>query len=338
MDQGVSSQSRQVERQTESTGEDQPPEISGNFEKSDEFNEYVQSYNYPENFPNGLSVHINRPGDFDSSKSTRVIVYGLPAGNTISQTVGKRKSPGDDWHFDIQHIGAQTRKLRQANPNENIVVAYVQGPRKSMSDWLKNNNNGKDVLDPMLDDIKKRVGAPNATINLSSHSNGGSMIRAIVENNAQIPDSINRLSFLDSINQFSALKYGAKVLKWLKKSPMHHLSLVSYDDRNALLKGQPFPGRGSSYARTMEMIQYLKENGVTLNSETKNGYTLYTGLNNQINIVILNNPQNRILHTETVRRNGFIFAETAGTPLQDAAPFNGPIAYQNLIQNSRAAA
>lgn len=334
VDPGASSQSRQVERRTESTNEVQQPEIAGNFEKNDEFNEYVQTYNYPENATNGLSVHINKPGNFDSSKPTRVIVYALPAGNTIPQTVGKAKTPGDDWHFDIQHIGAQTRRLRQINSNENIIVAYVQGPQKSMSDWLKNNQNGKDVLDPMLADIKMRIGAPNAAINLSSHSNGGSMIRAIVENQREIPDSINRLSFLDSINTFSAEKYGTKVLNWLQNNNDHHLSIVSYDDRNALLNGKPFPGRGSSYARTMEMIQFFKDNGVDLNEENRNGHKKYTGLNGQINIAILKNPHNAILHTETVRRNGFIYAETAGTSLENAAPFNGPIAYQNLIQTN----
>ncbi len=324
--------------QVEKNSSNQPPEVSGNFEKSDEFNEYVQTYNYPETAKNGLKVHINKPENFDNAKPTRVIIYALPAGNTIPQTVGKTKSPGEDWHFDIQHIGAQTRKLRQIKPNENIVVAYVQGPQKSMSNWLKHNNNGNEVLNPMLEDIKKRTGAPNATINLSSHSAGGSMIRAIVENNQEIPDSINRLSFLDSINQFSALKYGAKVLSWLKRSAQHHLSLVSYDDRTALLKGEPFPGRGSSHTRTMEMIQFLKDNGVALKTKNKNGYTLYTGLNGQINIALLKNPQSRILHTETVLRNGFIFAETAGSTFEDAAPFNGPIAYKKLIQHNQAAA
>src|SRR5205823_4762138 len=44
-----------------------------------------------------------------------LILYALPNGNTAEQTIGKVIKPGEDWHYDIQHIAAQIRFLRQVS-------------------------------------------------------------------------------------------------------------------------------------------------------------------------------------------------------------------------------
>ncbi|MEJ2637288.1 MAG: hypothetical protein P8184_18630, partial [Calditrichia bacterium] len=69
-----------------------------------------------------IRVHINAPSvaQFDANKPTALVLYALPNGNTIEQTVGKVMHTGDDWHFDIQHIGAQTRFLRQHISEYNV--------------------------------------------------------------------------------------------------------------------------------------------------------------------------------------------------------------------------
>ena len=56
-----------------------------------------------------VTIEINSPPakDFAPDKPVLLILYALPNGNTTAQTVGKKLLPGDDWHFDIQHIGAQ---------------------------------------------------------------------------------------------------------------------------------------------------------------------------------------------------------------------------------------
>src|SRR5262245_17312889 len=53
-------------------------------------------------------ILINAPRQIDPSKPTLLIFYGLPSGNTIEQTIGCAEQPGLDWHYYIQHIGAQT--------------------------------------------------------------------------------------------------------------------------------------------------------------------------------------------------------------------------------------
>ncbi|MCK7541677.1 MAG: hypothetical protein MZV63_67720 [Marinilabiliales bacterium] len=64
--------------------------------------------------PPGTRILINAPlNGFGDGDRVLLILYALPNGNTIEQTFGKKLHAGDDWHFDIQHIGAQTRFLRR---------------------------------------------------------------------------------------------------------------------------------------------------------------------------------------------------------------------------------
>ena len=55
---------------------------------------------------------------------------------SVDITIGKL--PGDDWHFDIQHIGAQTRFLRQSIKGKTLVVAYLENSLKSWPAWRRN--------------------------------------------------------------------------------------------------------------------------------------------------------------------------------------------------------
>ncbi|MBK9569296.1 MAG: hypothetical protein IPO53_04835 [Chitinophagaceae bacterium] len=49
--------------------------------------------------------------------------------------MGKKLQPGDDWHFDIQHIRAQTAFIRQQLSNQNFVVIYLENNYKSWPSW-----------------------------------------------------------------------------------------------------------------------------------------------------------------------------------------------------------
>ncbi|MGO8056334.1 hypothetical protein, partial [Rhizobium leguminosarum] len=59
-----------------------------------------------------VSITIDQPSSFKNGASTIIILYALPNGNSTAQTMGKKMQPGDDWHFDIQHIKAQTEFIR----------------------------------------------------------------------------------------------------------------------------------------------------------------------------------------------------------------------------------
>lgn len=291
----------------------QPTGGSETFKNSPEFNEQTASYEYPAGDSYPLHVHVNKPANFDASKKTRVIMYGLPLGNSIEQTIGRIKEEGQDWHYNIQDIGAQVRLLREKHPEENIVVAYLQGPEKSLNQWRKKHANSPELFASLIDDVKGRVGAPNAEISIAGHSAGGGFQREIIEHYATIPDNMKRLNFLDSFHFLNVQQHGPKILTWLKAGNDHRLSVISYEDDKAKME---FQGKGSSIARAQELVQFFRTNGVELSQEEvggDNGYTLYKGMSGQVNIIVMHNPTGAILHTETVHRNGLIVAETGTT-------------------------
>ncbi len=60
---------------------------------------------YSFRFRDDVTITIDRPVS-QLKKHTQLILFALPNGNTTAQTMGKKMEPGDDWHFDIQHIKA----------------------------------------------------------------------------------------------------------------------------------------------------------------------------------------------------------------------------------------
>ena len=76
----------------------------------------------------GVRVRINAPAEglMTPRKSVRLIFYALPNGNSTEWTFGKRMEQGNDWHFDIQHIGAQSRFLRAVDTLHSYVVVYLR--------------------------------------------------------------------------------------------------------------------------------------------------------------------------------------------------------------------
>ena len=64
------------------------------------------------NCPEQVTICINAPLHLNKQGETYLVLYALPNGNSIEWTKGKKIKSGDDWHFDIQHIAAQTRFVR----------------------------------------------------------------------------------------------------------------------------------------------------------------------------------------------------------------------------------
>ena len=90
----------------------------------------------------GVRVVANAPMTFDPRRPTRLVIFATPNGNTIEQTLGCTKAEGIDWHFDIQHIAAQVRKLREQSPRENIVLAVTETEELSWPAWKRKYKDG----------------------------------------------------------------------------------------------------------------------------------------------------------------------------------------------------
>ena len=168
----------------------------------------------------GVTVHINAPANLAArvGRPTRLVFYALPNGNTIAWTVGRQVGPADDWHFGIQHIGAQTRLVRRLMPDENIVVVYLEAPGRSWPAWR--GRHGAEAPRLALDlvtSVSQRFAAWQPRIELTAHSGGGSFLFASIDAGEEIPAEVRRLVFLDADYGFDAAA-GQAILDAARKS------------------------------------------------------------------------------------------------------------------------
>ncbi|HRG25078.1 MAG TPA: hypothetical protein PLL23_11820, partial [Chitinophagaceae bacterium] len=87
----------------------------------------------------GVKITLDRPKRLHLTGPVELILYALPNGNSTEWTMGKQPAPGDDWHYDIQHIRAQTAFIRKQSRGKNYVVAYLENDLKSWPAWKRAN-------------------------------------------------------------------------------------------------------------------------------------------------------------------------------------------------------
>src|SRR5688572_27530814 len=121
-------------------------------------------------------VTIDRPSAFKKNKHTVIIFYALPNGNSTAWTMGKKMAPGDDWHFDIQHIAAQTRFIRQKWRKSNIIVIYLENNYKSWPRWKQVHTPFTTRIPQIIDSLTGLIPGKEKDVYLNGHSGGGSFI------------------------------------------------------------------------------------------------------------------------------------------------------------------
>ena len=288
-------------------------------------------------FQPDVKVYIDAPSvdRFDPAKPMRLIIYALPNGNTISQTWGRKMRPGLDWHYGIQHIGAQTRRLREVVSDENIVVALLEAKGRSWPAWRGKHPDSEKLLTALIQFVRGHIPVEDVTVEISGHSGGGSLLFGYLNSVDNIPDGVRRLSFLDSNYSYSdEAGHGDKILKWLNARPDHILSIICYDDRNVKYNGKPVVGPNEgTWRKTLKMVERFQRD-VKLEKVGEGAITHYRGLNGRIDIIMHTNPENKILHTSLIGdMNGFIYAMMVGTKYEaGAGRFGAPIAYEKWIQ------
>jgi hypothetical protein len=305
---------------------------------------------------NEVRIIINTPPfkSFTTNKPVLLIFYALPNGNSIEWTIGKKLQPGDDWHFNIQHIGAQTRFLRNVLTNQTVVVAYLENSLKSWPAWRRQHGDGG--IPGILNSVRSIFADYPQAIVLTGHSGGGSLTFGYLNAVPEIPRDIKRIAFLDSNYAYETTNHFAMLVKWLKQSddPLtpslspsdgervaartgersaNHLSVLAYHDSIALLDGKTFVSeRGGTWGRSHAMLSDFQR-AFSFTSRTNGaGLQSHLAADGRIQFFLKENPDRRILHTLQVDRNGFIHAMLTGTPLENHGyEYFGARAYEQWI-------
>lgn len=264
-------------------------------------------------------------------KKTILILYALPNGNTTAQTMGKKLQPGDDWHYDIQHIKAQTEFLRE-KLRENIAVAYLENDFKSWPLWKQKHSNFKKEIQTLVDSISGLVPSKNKTIYLNGHSGGGSFIFGYLDGLEKIPSTIERITFLDSDYGYDST-YTPKFISWLKANKKATLTVFAYNDSIALYNGKPIVSeKGGTWYRSHLMLQNFQKN-FSFHQTRNDSLIFYRSSNNQVAFFFKTNPERKIFHTQQVELNGFIHSILYRTKKEsEGYEYFGQRAYSKLIQ------
>lgn len=283
----------------------------------------------------GVRAIVTAPGCVDPTRPTRFVVYATPNGSTIEQTLGSRHAPGTHWHFDIQHIAAQVRRLREVSPGENVVLACVEAEGLSWPAWQRAHPDGPATVRRVVAGLVEGIPGRSVRITLAGHSGGGSFLFAYLDAADTLPAEIDRIAFLDANYSYrDADRHGDKLLAWLRGGLDRQLVVIAYDDREITLNGKRVVGAdGGTFRATRRMLDRFARD-LPLTEREAGPVTTTTGLDSRILVHVHRNPDNRILHTALVgEMNGVLEALTTGRKdVSGWGGFGGRRAYSEWIQ------
>lgn len=277
--------------------------------------EQVQSFV----FRNDVFVYLNAPvvRAVASSRTPLLILYGLPNGNTIDQTFGKRLQAGDDWHYDIQHVGAQIRFLRAMDPPFTPILALLQTRQRSWPAWksVHPGDYGERTA-ALVDTLRGLCGLPEAEVVLTGHSGGGRFIFSFLDQCGEIPAFVRRIVFIDS-NYGYENRYAAPLARWLSGRNDKVLLVFAYNDSVALLDGRRVVSdSGGTWHRSGRMIRDLSRY-FSFTARKDTAFQHWSALQGRVQFLLKENPHQGIWHTQQVARNGLIHALLAVTSLEN---------------------
>ena len=284
------------------------------------------------NEPTDVTICINAPLHFNKKGQTYLVLFALPNGNSIEWTKGKKMQPGDDWHFDIQHIAAQTRFVRNLDKKNNYIVAYLMAEQKSWPAWKRTNTGSFQLIKNLVDSLTDRFKEYDPKIVLNGHSGGGSFIFGYLDGVERIPDNIDRIAFLDSDYGYEDNFHTKKIVDWLQNEK-HKLFVLAYNDSLVIFNGKPLVSpTGGTWYRSRLMQRKLAET-FTFKTVADTSFINHQALNGRVRIILKENPGGLIYHTVQVEKNGFIYSLLSNTIFDKRKHFTyfGERVYQKFI-------
>jgi hypothetical protein len=281
-----------------------------------------------------VTININAPLHFNEKGNTYLVLFALPNGNSIEWTKGKKMKAGDDWHFDIQHIAAQTRFVRGLDKKNNYIVAYLMADQKSWPYWKRTSPNSKIRIKNIVDSLADIFKEYHPKIILNGHSGGGSFIFGYLDVVEKIPDNIERISFLDSDYGYEDSLHTKKLADWLQ-SKDHHLFVLAYNDSIVIFNGKQLVSpTGGTWYRSRLMQRKLSEH-FSFKTIADTSFIDHSALNGRVKIILKENPNGLIYHTVQVEKNGFIYSLLSHTRFDRRKYFTywGDRVYQKYISD-----
>ena len=259
-----------------------------------------------------IKVTIDRPAHFLKNSHTIITFFALPNGNSTEQTMGKKMETGDDWHFDIQHIKAQTLFVRKELVNTNFVTIYLENSYKSWPAWKQKHPEYKIEIPHLVDSLSALITKKNKVIYLNGHSGGGSFIFGYLAGVKKIPANVKRISFIDSDYGYDS-SYYPEISNWLKNVSGTYLNVFAYNDSIALYNGKPFvSATGGTWYRSHLMLKHFQDD-YTFSQTNTDSLIIFRNNNKRIQFFFKLNFNQGIYHTQQVELNGFIHSVLCGT-------------------------
>jgi len=308
-------------------------QILPGFKPSGSFNEQQLVI---ENSPPGTRILINAPLEgFEKDDRVLLVLFALPNGNTIEQTYGKKINPGDDWHFDIQHIAAQTRFLRNVLKDRTVVIVYLENSLKSWPAWVARTPDAISKINSIVNDLSNFFTQWGPEIVLNGHSGGGRFIFSYIDSAAEIPEKVERIAFLDSSYGYEDTLHGPKIERWLKTDKKRFLCTLAYNDSVVIYNGKPLVSpTGGTWYRSKMMKNYLS-GSFRFRIKENDSIQWNISRNRRIEIILKSNPDKKIFHTTQVELNGFIHSMLSGTKYENRGyEYFGRRAYTDFISDS----
>jgi pimeloyl-ACP methyl ester carboxylesterase len=279
-----------------------------------------------------VRITIDNPSHFNERRKTVIVFFALPNGNSTEQTMGKKMKEGDDWHFDIQHIKAQTSFIRKEWKRVNFIVVYLENNNKSWPLWKQRHPAFRNIIPALIDSLTALVPGHKKEIYLNGHSGGGSFVFGYLAGVDQVPLQVKRISFLDSDYAYDTTYY-AKLRQWLSRTKGAALNVFAYNDSVALLNGKSFvSATGGTWYRSWQMLHDL-ERDFSFRKVREDSLIVFKSTNHNIQFFFKTNPERKIFHTQQVELNGFIHSVFSGTEF-DSRKYNyySGRAYSDLIE------
>ncbi len=280
----------------------------------------------------GVRTMLNAPLTLRADRRL-LVVFATPNGNTVEQTLGCAASNELDWRYDIQHVAAQIRRLRELDATRDIILAVVQAPELSWPAFRRKQLGGDSIIRELVAMLSKEVAADR--IALACHSGGGSFVFGYLNAAAELPAIVERIVFLDANYSYSDDEgHGDKLLAWLKGDADRKLIVIAYDDREIALDGKRVVGPdGGTFRASQRMLGRFRRD-LELTEQPLGQFLHTSGLAGQVQFFVHGNPENKILHTALVGdMNGLLQGLTLGTDRASRwGRFGGPRAYSQWIQ------